>query len=234
MMVLLVPTAAIAGCLGGEEDDGDGWTITINGMEFEKNEIFQDYETHEVADSKGDTYEGIYLEELLSDAGVDDLSSYTYKLIAADSWTKEVTHLDMEEGILVEEETMTIFPDLPGKYKVKNVVTIEPLPEGDTITVNGQLWTWMQPFDILEESIMYDNESIGYTGVKLSDMINYTSLENPQDHNFTISASDGYSKDVTWDDMMNGLLVDNEDHMTMFPHLTKSYWIKDVVKIQVV
>ena len=34
--------------------------------------------------------------------------------------------------------------------------------------------------------------------------------------------------------MINGLLVDDDDHMTMFPHLEKEYWIKDVFMIEVV
>jgi len=196
-VVFLVGAAALAGCLGGDdeeeekgEENGDAWTITINDVEFEKSEIFEGYELHEVTDSNGDTYEGVYLKELLVDAGVSDTSMFTYRIIAADNWTKEVTHLDMEDGILVEEDTKTIFPDLPGKYKVKEVVTIDPLSDAHTITVNGQLWTWMQPFDILDETVMMDNESNEYTGVKLSDLVNLTSLTDQQNYNYTIEASD--------------------------------------------
>ena len=240
-VVFLVGTAALAGCLGGDDEEeengegnGDAWTITINDAEFKKSEIFEGYELHEVTDSKGDTYEGVYLKELLADAGISDSSVYTYRIIAADNWTKEVTHLDVENGILVEEDTKTIFPDLPGKYKVKDVVTIEPVSDGHTITVNGKLWTWMQPFDILDEVVMMDNESNDYAGVKLSDLVNLTSLTDQENHNYTIEASDGHSKEVTWDDMINGILVDNEDKMVMFPHLPKGYWIKDVTDIGVV
>ncbi|MFW3145491.1 MAG: hypothetical protein ACMUIE_01610 [Thermoplasmatota archaeon] len=239
-LIMLLGAAAVAGCLGSDDDEvenGEEWTIAINGVDFKKSEIFEEYDLHEVTDSKGDTYEGVYLKELLEDAGVSDLSAYTYRITAADDspYIKEVTHLDMEEGILIEEETRTIFPDLPGKYKVKDVVEIEPLTDGDTITVNGKYWTWMQPFDILEEAEMYDNESNAYTGIRLSDLVNYTALENPQEHNYTIMSGDedGYEKEVTWNDMMNGLLVDDE-HKTMFPHLRKSYWVKNVAEILVV
>lgn len=239
-VIMLLGAAAAAGCLDGGDEDGEGggeldWSVTINGNDYLVSEIFSTFELHEVTDSKGDAYQGVYLKDLLQDAGVSDLSFYTYRIIAEDGWTKEVTHLDMEEGILVEEEIKTVFPDLPGKYRVKDVVEIEPIEDGDTITVNGQYWTWMQPFDMLEETEMYDNESNAYTGIRLSDLINYTALEDPQAHNYTIISGDedGYQKEVTWDDMMNGLLVD-EEHKTMFPHLKKSYWVKDVVQITVV
>ncbi|MEA3559787.1 MAG: hypothetical protein U9R75_11090 [Candidatus Thermoplasmatota archaeon] len=234
MMIAIVGAAAFAGCLGGDDGEEEVWTITINGMEFLKSEIFSDHDLHEVTDSSGDTYEGAYLEELLEDAGVSDLSEFTFRITASDGWMKEVTHLDIEKGILVEEDTKTIFPDLPGKYKIKDIASIEPLTDGDTITVNGQYWTWMQPFDIFDDVVLEDNESNECSGIRFSDMINYTALENPQEHNFTIKASDGYEKEVAWNDMMNGILLDDEDHKTFFPHLSSKYKIKDVMEITVV
>lgn len=238
IIITLIGAATFAGCLddevGEDEDDGEAYIISINSIEVDKEHIFENYDLHEITDSNEDTYSGVRLKEILADNGIDDLSMYTFRIIASDGWLKEVTHLDMEEGILVEEDTMTVFPDLPGKYRVRDLVTIEILTDGDTITVNGKYWTWMQPFDILEEAVMFDSESIEYKGIKLSDLINFTAVANPQDHNYTIEASDGYTKEVTWTDMMNGLLVNDDEHMTVFPHLESKFWVKDVMEISVV
>ncbi|MGA1872351.1 MAG: hypothetical protein ACMUHY_01645 [Thermoplasmatota archaeon] len=235
LLLTVVGAAAFAGCLGGddEEEEGEDVLITINGREYGVGDIFEDFSTITITASNDEEYEGVPLEDLLDDAGVTDLSAHTYSITASDGYMKEVTHLDVEAGILIEADIRTVFPDLPGKYRIKGVVSIEPI-DGDTITVNDKLYTWMQPFDLFTETIMYDNESAEYTGVLLSDLINATSLANPQDRNYVITAGDGYQKEVTWDDMLMGLLLDSEDHETFFPHLSKKYWIKDVVEISAV
>ncbi|MBN1390526.1 MAG: hypothetical protein JXA22_07790 [Candidatus Thermoplasmatota archaeon] len=232
-MVLIMSGAALfAGCID-DGDDGEDVIITFNGKEYLVDDIFDDFTSVKVTASNDVEYEGVPLDELLEDAGVSDLSAKTYKITASDDFTKEVTYLDIEEGILVEEEVMTAFPDLPGRYRVKNVVSIEPI-DGDTLTVNGRLYTWMQPFDIFDEAVITVNETTAYTGVKLSDLINGTSLADPQNHNYTVIADDGFQKEVTWDDMMRGILVDDEDQWTFFPHLEKKYNVKNVVEISVV
>jgi hypothetical protein len=229
MIVLLVGIAAIAGCLG-EEEEGEDITITINGKERSVSELFDNYETETVTASNEETYEGIPLEDLLYDEGVLDINIWQYRITASDEYMKEVTHINIQDGILVEEDLMTVFPDLPGKYRIKDVVSIEPI-EGDTITINGDLYTWMQPFDIFTATEM-SNGTVTLEGVLLSDLLNSTEITDPQDHNFTIRASD-YEQEVTWDDMVNGILV-KEDMMTFFPHLEKKYYVKNVIEIEVV
>jgi len=231
--LLLIGIVAAAGCLGGDDNESEGAKITINGMEYVVDDIFDDFSTTTITSSNDQEYEGVPLKDLLEDAGVVDLSAQTYRITASDSYMKEVTYLDIEEGILVKEEVMTAFQDLPGKYRVRDVVSIEPI-DGDTININGDLYTWMQPFDLFTEKIMYDNESNEYAGILLSDLINATELANPQLHNFTLTASDDYQKEVTWDDMLGGILVNDEDHKSFFPHLSKKYQVKDIVEISVV
>jgi hypothetical protein len=237
--ILLVGFALIAGCTdsGDDEVEDDGWKVIINGSEYILEDIFDDFETTKVTGSNDVEYEGVSLKMLLEDAGVSDLSAHTYTITAADEepYFKNVTHFDIEAGILVMEDKMTVFPDLPGKYRVKDVVSIEPA-DGDTITIKDKLYTWMQPFDIFTSDIqMVDEENNTHEGILLSDLINGTSLDNPQDYNFTITAEgDSYSVDVTWNDMLKGLLVNDEDHRTFFPHLEKKYRVKDVVMIEVV
>ena len=227
-------TAMIAGCLGGgdNDDDGDNDTvITINGVEYTIHEIFEDFETSTITGSNEVEYVGVPLAERMAQSGVEDVDSWQYKITANDGYVKEVTHLDIREGVLVEEDVMTVFVDLPGKYRVRDIVSIEPI-EGDTITINGKLYTWMQPFDIFTEREM-SNDTVTLEGVLLSDLLNATEIMDPQNHNFTIEAEDGYSKEVTWNDMLGGILV-KEEMMTFFPHLDKKFYIKDVVEIEVV
>jgi hypothetical protein len=235
VMTLLI-TAAIAGCLGSEDDDDDEsneTVITINGIEYTIQEIFEDFSTETVTASNEETYEGVPLEDLLEDAGVENIEDWQYRISATDNYVKEVTHLDIQEGILVEERVMTVFPDLPGKYRVYDIISIEPI-EGHTITVNGQLYTWMQPFDIFDNDVSMSNETATFEGVLLSDLLNSTEIVDPQDHNYTIRASDDYQKEFTWDDMLKGILVDDEDKKVFFPHLDKKFHIRKVVEIEVV
>jgi len=234
-LILLMGFALIAGCTDdGEEEEGDVWKITINESEYDLEEIFDEFQTTTVTGSNDVEYEGVSLKVLLEDAGVSDLSAHTYTLKASDDYSKDVTYLDIEAGILVEEGRMTVFPDLPGKYRIKDVVSIEP-SDADTITVNGKLYTWMQPFDIFTSDIvMTDEENNTFEGILLSDLINATAVDDPWEFNFTIKAGDGFSVEVAWDDMLRGLLVNDDDHMTFFPHLTKKYRVKDIVEIEVV
>jgi hypothetical protein len=239
ILLLLMGTALIAGCIVSEDDDDDGdddgWRIIVNGREYILEDIFEDFDKTTVRGSNDLEYEGVSLKALLEDAGVGDLSPHTYTISGSDGYWKNVTYQDIEAGIIVEEDQMTVFPDLPGKYRVRYIVSIEPA-DGDTITINGQLYTWMQPFDIFTSDIvMTDDENNRYEGILLSDLINGTAIDDPQDHNYTITAGgDGYSVGVTWDDMLRGLLVNDDDHKTFFPHLEKKYRVKDVVEIEVV
>jgi hypothetical protein len=132
----------------------------------------------------------------------------------------------------VKEETMTVFPDLPNKYRVTDVVSLEPI-EAHTITINGNLYTWMQPFDIFT-TVLKSNDTVTLEGVQLSDLLNSTEIVDPQNQNYNISADDGYHKEFTWDDMLNGILVNDDDKKVFFPDLDKKFHIKNVVKIEVI
>ncbi len=97
----------------------------------------------------------------------------------------------------------------------------------DTIEVNGNEYTWDEIFQDHKTIELGDHE-----GVMLSDLINDTGLEDPEGHEYKIIAADGYVKTVSWDDMMNGIIV-KETKMTYFPDLPKQFYVKDVVKIEV-
>ncbi len=230
LIMILIITASSMACFGSDDDD-DGPTLIINGKEYSIDEIFTKF-TEMTITSGDQEYTGISLSDLLNDTGLSDPGNDQYAIIAADGWTKNVTWTDIQMGVLVKAQTMTAFPHLPGKYRVKDVVEISTITT-PTLKINGWVYTWDQPFDKFDEVIMEDNESNTYEGVMLSDLVNDTGLESPEDHNYTIIAGDEYSKEVTWDDMMNGIII-FEDRKSLFPEKEKKYRIKNIVEIEVV
>lgn len=70
-----------------------------------------------------------------------------------------------------------------------------------------------------------------YSGVLLSCVINISNIQDPDIHDYTIIALDGYTKTVSWNDMKKGILTD--ERYVVFSHLPRAYWIKDVLRIEV-
>jgi len=108
------------------------------------------------------------------------------------------------------------------------------IPKGDTtkVIVNGMDYTRNDIFTYFG-SVSFDAGDESYDGVRLSDIIIETGLLNAANHHYKITASDGYQKDVTWDDMSNGFFVEDE-FKTVFPELTRSFWVKNVISIEVI
>lgn len=226
MMVILM-AVVIAGCI--EEDDEEA--ITINGEEITLSSIFDDHTTTTV-ETGGETYEGVSLSLLVTESGLADPGTKQYRITASDGWNQDVTWEDMEAGILVEEETMTAFPGLPGKYRIRDVSSIEPV-DADTITVNGKLFVWKQVFHIIDSPVeMMDEDNNTLEGVYLSEVVNITLLDDPETHRYDLLGEDGYNQTVTWDDMVQGILVEDE-MKCFFPHLEKKFHISDIVEIEV-
>lgn len=105
------------------------------------------------------------------------------------------------------------------------------IPKGDTsiVIVNEVEYTWGELFDdvdLLNEfrTITFEIDGESYSGIRLSDIVNDTGLANPSAHQYKVYASDGYQKDVSWENMLNGFLT-LEDKKTVFPGLTRSYWV---------
>ena len=237
--VLILLTMSWAACLEeGDDNDVNGddkITITINGLNVTIEGLFSNQTMVTITGSDGSNYTGITLSDLINLSGMANKEASQYRITATDGYAKNVTWEDMKMGVLTEhaaDNTMTAFPHLPGKYRIRDVASIEPV-NTSTLTVNGWLYTWDQPFDKLDEITVQDNESNSYEGVPLSDLINDTGLVDQHNHNYTIAANDGYSKNFTWDDMMNGIL-EKEEHRSVFPEKEKKYWVSDIVKIEVV
>lgn len=108
------------------------------------------------------------------------------------------------------------------------------IPRGDTtkVIVAGVGDTRNDVFTYFA-SVDFEANGVQYEGVRLTDLIVDAGLPNAAAHDFRISASDGYQKDVSWDELVNGYLVEDE-FKTVFPELTRSFWVRDLVSIEVV
>ncbi len=97
---------------------------------------------------------------------------------------------------------------------------------GASITINGQDYTWKEMSKDFRMKIVDGN-----SGVSLSDIVNASGISNPGSHRYLITASDGYSKNVTWWFMLKGILME-EEMTTYFSDLPKRYKIKETVAIE--
>jgi len=97
----------------------------------------------------------------------------------------------------------------------------------DTLVVNGKEYTWVELFDDFSTVTMDGNE-----GIRLSDIMNDTGLEDPGSHGYRIIAADGYTKTVSWDDMQNGIIQESKE--TYFSDLPKQFYVRDVNEIEVI
>jgi hypothetical protein len=94
------------------------------------------------------------------------------------------------------------------------------------IDINGQEYTVDQLFFIGEERTFET-----FSGIALDTLMMKIGIPEPEKHEYTIIASDGYQKTVKWANMKNGLLT--EEGQSIFSDLPKAFRIKDIVKIEV-
>jgi len=107
------------------------------------------------------------------------------------------------------------------------------VPKGDStvINVNDIDYGWDTIFsDYESEDFVAAGDD--YTGVPVSWIILDTGLENPETFEYKFIGLDGYQKDVTWEDVQNGYLVE-DDNMIVFPHMTRSFWVRGLASIEV-
>jgi hypothetical protein len=183
--------------------------------------------------SGGTDYQGVSLASLINEASVASPGDHQYKIIASDGWSQTVTWENIQDGIIIEDQTMTAFPGLPGKYRIRDVVEIQTV-EADTLLVNEKLYVWKQVFHIIDDPItMIDSENNTLEGVYLSAVINITEVPDKGSRSYDLIGSDGYNKTVSWDDMLKGILVESE-MKCYFPHLSKKFHISDIVEIEVI
>jgi len=108
------------------------------------------------------------------------------------------------------------------------------MPKGDSakVVICGKDYYWDDTFEDYQLEEFSANDQ-SYEGIKLSTLVVDAGLNNPEEQDYSIEGSDGYQKTVTWEDIQNGYLV-KENKIAIFPELTKSFWVKDVVEIRTV
>ena len=227
------------------ENPEDTLSATINGSDYTYAEMMDEYGTKTV-----DGTEGVPLGAIVNGSDVTTPETRTYVLEADDGYAMAVNWSVLQSGIvtLVEEtdddgnETsylMSLFPDMPSGYKVKNLANIDTA-QLTPIVCNGlEYYLDYMPKKVDEKTITY-NETYTPTGWSLSDMVNYTGIESPETHEYTIVGYDAtdeepwYNKTVSWDGMMDGVLLE-ENTKTVFGESTeyakKSYMVKFVIEI---
>jgi len=102
--------------------------------------------------------------------------------------------------------------------------------DSEYIDVNGTEYTIDQLFFMGKQKTVESNSEL-FSGIALDDLMLKTGVSNPETHEYTIIASDGYQKTVQWENMKNGILT--EDGKSIFSDLPKAFRIKDIVKIEV-
>jgi hypothetical protein len=108
------------------------------------------------------------------------------------------------------------------------------IPKGDTnkVVVCGKDYPWGDIYDKFP-SATFDANGKTYSGVKLSLMVKDSGQLNPETHKYKMTGSDGYEKTVTWPDIESGYLV-KDDKVAIFPGLTKSFWVKDLITVEAI
>ena len=247
ILVAAVVVAAVGYyVMTAESNPENELATTVNGSEYTYAEMIDEFGSKTV-----DGKEGVPLDALVTGSGLASPETYTYILAAGDGYAMAVNWTMMQSGIVtmeeeVDEDTgnettylMTVFPGLPSGYKVKNLADINHA-QLTPIVCNGlEYYLDYMPRRVEEKKVTY-NGTYAPTGWSLSDMVNYTGLEAPEDHEYTICGYDAtdeepwYNRTVSWDGMMGGVIVE-EDVRSVFAESTdyarNSYRIRNVVEI---
>ena len=110
--------------------------------------------------------------------------------------------------------------------------TLVPKGDASLVVVNDIEYEWNTILSDFDMSDFTTDDGV-QQGVLVSNVILDTGLENPENYEYRITGIDGYQKDITWDDVQNSFFVE-EDHIIILPHMTRSFWVKNLVSIEVV
>lgn len=105
------------------------------------------------------------------------------------------------------------------KYNQENIITIDNLE-----------YNLEELFTLIDnKTVIADDEKIA--GIALDGLIIYTDIECPSCHEYTFKASDNYQQTVTWEMMQTGILTDY--NRVIFPETAHSFWVRNVIEIEV-
>ena len=100
----------------------------------------------------------------------------------------------------------------------------------ETISINGNEFTINQLFSMCKSRSIETDEG-EKTGIALDDLILKVGVSCPSCHNYIIKAEDKYQQTITWDILKTGVLTDYA--RVYFPGTAHTFWIRDVIEIEV-
>lgn len=238
VVAVVVIVAAVYFVVLADDGGGNGGAISFNGTEYTWDDLESEFGTKAVDGNTGISLSAIVNSTDFASLPSDDQNETLFRITADDGWQKNVSWTDLQSGLLLEEDHKTFFPDLPNAYKIKDVVSIEPVNLGPIAIIQAnENWdssaeiTWSQIFDeITPQSVTSGGQD--YDGIKLSDVLEFAGFTNLENASFTVEGVDGYTKTVNWTSIQGGYLV-MDDYKSVFPDLSGSYKVKYIIRITV-
>ena len=102
--------------------------------------------------------------------------------------------------------------------------------ETPTLLINDQEYYVDELFSLFSLKTVTTDDS-EYTGIPLDELLVYAHIDNPTSHQYTIKAN-GYQQTVQWESMETGIFYRDELRV-VFPNLAHSFWVYDVLEIEV-
>lgn len=95
--------------------------------------------------------------------------------------------------------------------------------------INNVQYSKTEFFKILNPLTIYTDDG-EKTGIPLDELIIFAGVSCPSCHEYCIIAADGYQQTVTWETMQTGIFT--QDHRVYFPEFAHSFWVRNVIKIE--
>ena len=138
-----------------------------------------------------------------------------------------------KEKIITILAMTVLFIGISSTIYVNAVENDENLPKNIFI-INGSEYSFEElSKNFQQETIETDD---GYkTGLPLEEIIPYVGVSCPSCNSYTFKASDPYQQTVTWTDVKTGILTHDEEYnlRVYFPNLAHSFWVCNLVEIEV-
>jgi hypothetical protein len=99
-----------------------------------------------------------------------------------------------------------------------------------SILINDQSFEIQTLFDTFSNTTIETDDG-NKTGIILSSILLSTDLDCTNCYSYIIKASDGYQQTVSWDDIQQGILT--MEKRAYFPHLAHTFWVRNIVEIEV-
>lgn len=101
-----------------------------------------------------------------------------------------------------------------------------------TIDINGTDVYIATLFREYEEQELETSVDETHNGIPIPLVLSHAGIEKLSEHRYSLSAPDGYSKEVEWKFMLEAVLT--EEGRIVFSNLPKQFWVRDLVKIKVI